>query len=136
MSGAPLHRGACLCGAVRFEVSCALPGPDACHCSQCRKTSGHFWASTDLPRSAVTIEGADNVTWYRSSEKVRRGFCAVCGSTLFWDPIALDWTAVALGALDAPTGAHLALHIFVAEKGDYYTLDDGLPRHERFPPRK
>ena len=133
MSGAPLHRGACLCGAVRFEVSCALPGPDACHCSQCRKTSGHFWASTDLPRSAVTIEGADNVTWYRSSEKVRRGFCATCGSALFWDPIARDVIAIAMGAFDQPTGTQLRVHLHVADKGDYYQLGDGVPQHAHSP---
>ncbi len=125
-----------MCGAVRLEIDAELPEGDACHCTQCRKQTGHYLVSTNVPRSALTVHGAEHVTWFQSSEKVRRGFCAVCGSTLFWDPIALDWTAVALGALDAPTGAHLALHIFVAEKGDYYTLDDGLPRHDRFPPRK
>lgn len=125
-----------MCGAVRLEIDAELPEADACHCTECRKQTGHYLVSANVPRSALTVHGAEHVTWFQSSEKVRRGFCAVCGSTLFWDPIALDWTAVALGALDAPTGAHLALHIFVAEKGDYYTLDDGLPRHERFPPRK
>lgn len=125
-----------MCGAVRLEIDAELREADACHCTECRKQTGHYLVSANVPRDALTVHGAEHVTWFQSSEKVRRGFCAVCGSTLFWDPIALDWTAVALGALDAPTGAHLALHIFVAEKGDYYTLDDGLPRHERFPPRK
>lgn len=67
--------------------------------------------------------------WYQSSEKVRRGFCRVCGSTLFWDPIYHDWTAIAMGAFDGATGTLLALHIFVAEKGDYYEIQDGLPQN-------
>ena len=48
------------------------------------------WSSTatDVPRSTLTIEGADKVTWFRSSEKVQRGFCSICGSTLFWDAAA------------------------------------------------
>ncbi len=62
-----MHKGSCLCGAVSFEVAGELPGPDACHCSQCRKTSGHVWASTDVPRTSLTLRGADNVTWFRSS---------------------------------------------------------------------
>lgn len=126
-----MHRGACLCGAITFEVTGALPPPDACHCSRCRKQSGHFWASTDVPRAAVTIHGADKVTWFRSSEKVRRGFCSTCGSVLFWDPIHRDWMGIAMGAFDAPTHVRLAKHIFVASKGDYYELGDGVPQHER-----
>ena len=121
---------------MTFEVSCALPPMDACHCVQCRKFTGHYSAGTDVPRTAVTIHGEDHVTWYRSSEKVRRGFCSTCGSSLFFDPIYRDWIGIHMGAFDGPTDTRLALHIFVAEKGDYYTLDDGLPRHERFPPRK
>jgi hypothetical protein len=42
---------------VTFEVRGPLPGPDACHCSQCRKWSGHFWASTDVARTALTVHG-------------------------------------------------------------------------------
>jgi hypothetical protein len=125
-----MHKGACLCGAVSFEVAGELRGPDACHCSQCRKHSGHVFASTDVPQSAVTIHGEDKVSWYRSSEKVRRGFCSVCGSSLFWDPIHRDWIAIAMGAFEAPTGTRLAKHIFTADKGDYYDIGDGLPQSE------
>ena len=121
--------GSCLCGAVRISVSGELPGPNACHCTQCRKQSGHYWASTDVPRSRVTVEGAENVTWYAASEKARRGFCRTCGSFLFWDAAGQDTLAVAMGAFDAPTGAHLTGHIFVADKGDYYEIADGLPQN-------
>lgn len=123
-----MHRGSCLCGAVRFTVAGELGAPDACHCSQCRRQSGHYWASTDVPREAVTIEGGDGLTWYQSSEKVRRGFCATCGSALFWDVPGRAKIAIGMGAFDAPTGTHLERHIFVADKGDYYDIADGLPQ--------
>ena len=125
-----MHKGSCLCGAVSFEVSCALPPPDACHCSQCRKQSGHFWASTDVPRTAVTIHGAENLTWFRSSEKVRRGFCSTCGSALFWDPIQKDKIAIGMGAFELPTDTRLHMHIHVASKGDYYDIADGVTQHQ------
>jgi len=114
---------------VTFEVSSDLPPPDACHCRQCRKQSGHYFASTDVAKSALTVHGADRVTWYQSSEKVRRGFCATCGSSLFWDPIHRDFIGVAMGAFDTPTATHLRIHIFVADKGDYYDIADGLPQN-------
>jgi len=126
-----MHKGSCLCGAVMFEVKGELKPPDACHCVQCRKTSGHFFASTDIPRDRVTLHGMDKVTWYRSSEKVRRGFCSVCGSTLFFDPLHRDWIGLAMGAFDGATATHLEMHIFVSEKGDYYEIADGLPRNAR-----
>lgn len=126
-----MPHGSCLCGAVRIHVSQPLAASDACHCTQCRKQSGHYFASTNVPRSALTIEGADNVAWYRSSEKVRRGFCTTCGSVLFWDPLEHDWTSIAMGAFDNPTGTHLEIHIFTADKGDYYEIADGLPQREQ-----
>ncbi|MDP1632245.1 MAG: GFA family protein [Caulobacter sp.] len=126
-----MHSGSCLCGAVKFEVAGDLAAPDACHCSQCRKTSGHVWASTDVAEAALTLHGADNIIWFQSSEKVRRGFCATCGSALFWDPIHHPRIAIAMGAFDAPTGARLGGHIFVADKGDYYDIADGLPQNDQ-----
>ena len=124
-----MHTGSCLCGAVKFEVEGELRPPDGCHCIQCRKTSGHYWASTDVPRKALKVEGEFNVAWYRSSEKVQRGFCSTCGASLFWDPIHKDFIGVAMGAFDAPTNTKLAIHIYVADKGDYYDITDGLPQN-------
>ena len=128
-----MHKGSCLCGSVTFEVEGELHGPDACHCSKCRKHSGHYFVSTDVPRSAVTIRGEDNVTWYQSSEKARRGFCRQCGSSLFWDPLFRDWIGIAMGAFDSPTRTHVAVHVYVAEKGDYYDICDGVEQFDQVP---
>ncbi|OYY63966.1 MAG: aldehyde-activating protein [Sphingomonas sp. 28-62-11] len=124
-------RGSCLCGTVRFTVSEPLHPPDACHCTQCRKQSGHFWASTNVQHDAITIEGEDNVTWFQASPKVRRGFCSTCGSFLFWEPIGKARIAVSMGAMDSATQTHLGIHIFVADKGDYYQIADGLPQKDQ-----
>jgi len=126
-----MHDGSCLCGAVQVTVNSDLPKPNACHCKACRKQTGHYGASVDLPDTAIEIAGKEHVRWYRSSEKVRRGFCSICGSTLFWDPIHHDWTAVAMGVFDGTTDTNLSMHIFVSEKGDYYEIADGLLQNER-----
>ncbi|MBS0384011.1 MAG: GFA family protein [Proteobacteria bacterium] len=130
-----MHKGSCLCGAVRFEVAGDLPAPDACHCTQCRKSSGHYFVSSDVARAAVAIHDGDNISWYRSSEKVRRGFCKTCGSSLFWDPIERDWIGIAMGAFDTPTNTHIHVHVYAGEKGDYYGIADDAPRYETVPPR-
>ncbi len=126
-----MHKGSCLCHAVTFDVEGDLGQPDACHCQQCRKQSGHFFASVDVPRAALTLHGEDKLSWFQSSEKVRRGFCSQCGSTLFWDPVQRDHIAIAMGAFDTPTATTLRMHIFVAEKGDYYEIADGLQQNLR-----
>jgi hypothetical protein len=125
--------GSCNCGAISFTVVGELKAPDACHCTQCRKFSGHYMVSTDVPRDAITINGADNLSWYFTSEKVRRGFCRNCGCSLFFDPPAKDWIGIAMGAFDGATDTHTELHIFVAEKGDYYDISDQLPQYKRVP---
>lgn len=131
-----VHKGSCLCGAVSFEVEGALAAPSACHCTRCRKHTGHYEAGTDAPRSAVTIRGEDSVTWYYSpGEKVRRGFCKTCGSSLFFDIVRVDRLGISMGAFDTPTHAKLELHIFVGNKGDYYEIADGLPQYETIPGR-
>ena len=35
---------------------------------------------------------------------------------------------VAPGCIDGPTGTRVAGHIYVADKGDYYDITDGLPQ--------
>jgi hypothetical protein len=126
-----MHRGSCLCGGVRFRVEGELPPGDACHCTQCRKSSGHYFASTDVPREALSFDADATLRWYPSSGKVRRGFCGECGASLFWNPIGRAKIAIAMGAFDGPTGSALHMHIFVAEKGDYYAISDGLPQNPR-----
>ncbi|WP_166418580.1 GFA family protein [Cochlodiniinecator piscidefendens] len=126
-----MKMGSCLCGAVRFSVAGDLSDPSACHCTNCRKHTGHFEVSTDVARSALTIEGAEALSWYHSSERVRRGFCSTCGSTLFFDPPHLDWIGISMGAFDTPTKTKLKMHIFVANKDDYYDITDGLPQNQQ-----
>jgi hypothetical protein len=119
-----MNTGSCLCGAVRYRVEGPMRPVIACHCGQCRKTSGHHVAATSAPRGSVTIDG--EVRWFRSSPEARRGFCPVCGSNLFWDGPGANLSIMA-GTLDAPTGLRVAGHIFCASKGDYYEIADDLP---------
>lgn len=128
------HTGSCLCGAVKFKTMGKLRGVVYCHCSQCRKQTGHFYAATDVADADIAITGAQNVTWYEASDFARRGFCSTCGSALFWKRNGSDVISVLAGAFDSPSGLTGQSHIFVADKGDYYSIDDGLPRFERSTP--
>jgi hypothetical protein len=90
MSEANQHSGGCLCGGVRYAVNAPLRGVIACHCGQCRRTSGHYAAMTNAPTEHLVLVRSDT--------------------------------------LDTPTGLAMEQHIYVADKSDYYTLDDDLPK--------
>jgi len=121
--------GRCLCGDITFAVDAAPSSVSVCHCGQCRRQSGHLWASAQVPEAAVRIDGP--VHWYAASDTARRGFCPRCGSFLFWKAHDEDMISFALGALDEPTGLKLETHIFVADKGDYYDIAGGLPQKDQ-----
>lgn len=121
--------GGCLCGGVRYRVDGLLSDAGACHCSQCRKTTGHYFVATSCARADLTFEADETLAWYESSPQARRGFCARCGSTLFWQGKERDDIDILAGSLDLPTGLTMTDHIFAADKGDYYEIADGLPQY-------
>ncbi|NKB96953.1 MAG: GFA family protein [Pseudomonadales bacterium] len=128
--------GSCLCGQVQFQVQGTIEhAPEAFHCSQCRKVSGHFLAAVNVRRIDLNLVGGDEtVSWYQSSPEVRRGFCGNCGSSLFWLPTQENYAyiAIAMGAFDKPTGLKLSKHTFVVDKGDYYDLADGVAQSDGY----
>jgi hypothetical protein len=94
----------------------------------CRRTHGHVGAYTAAPKSALRLVEARGLKWYASSAIARRGFCSECGGSIFWEPAAKDYVAIAAGTLDAPTGLKTALQIHVESAGDYYAVDERIPR--------
>ena len=120
--------GGCLCGAVRFEAADARPTVTFCHCSQCRRTSGHHWAATRAPLAKFRLTKDEGLKWFRSSDWAQRGFCGHCGSSLFYRLDEGDGIGIAAGSIDEPTGLAPGKHIFTASKGDYYDIADGLPQ--------
>lgn len=126
--GDSTHTGGCLCGAVRYRASGPLRGVVACHCTQCRRTSGHHAAMTSVREDKLSLSVAEGLAWYRSSETAERGFCNRCGSNLFWRPAGEERIAITAGSLDAPTHLEISEHIFVADKSDYYEISDGKPQ--------
>jgi len=128
--------GSCLCGAVRFTASGPLGNVSYCHCSQCRKTSGHFVAAVDCIPADLQLLEDKGLRWFRSSAIAQRGFCEYCGSSLFWRPEHGRHVSIMAGTLDVPTGLQADEHIFVDDASDYYVIDDGLPQFSGDSPRE
>jgi hypothetical protein len=131
MSDDQIRTGRCNCGAVTFRTRGELREVVACHCSQCRRQTGLYYAATNVADENIEIEGGANITWYHASEAARRGFCATCGSALFWKHSSDPFISVLAGAFDEPSGLKMTKHIFCADKGDFYEIGDGLPQYAK-----
>ncbi len=125
-------KGSCECQGVVFELIGELRDVVFCHCSQCRKTSGHYWAATQVSTGNLNLIKATSLSWYDSSDKARRGFCSVCGSSMFYERKGIDKISVSAGSLEIPTSLDRMRHIYVASKGDYYDISDDLPQFEEY----
>ncbi|MFP4002876.1 MAG: GFA family protein [Alphaproteobacteria bacterium] len=98
-----IHKGGCMCGAVRFEADGPPKWTGLCHCASCRKHSGAPVAAfAGYEANKVQfISGAP--TFYASSPGVRRGFCGRCGATLTFE--GAPWPGeihLHIGAFDRP----------------------------------
>lgn len=125
-------KGSCECQGVVFELIGELRDVVFCHCSQCRKTSGHYWAATQVSKGNLNLIKATSLSWYDSSDEARRGFCSVCGSSMFYERKGIDKISVSAGSLEIPTSLDRMRHIYVTSKGDYYDISDDLPQFEEY----
>lgn len=97
--------GGCLCGAVRYTLAEPPTRYGACHCGMCRKFTGGIEFGLEVPPGGVTWQGEDNIATYASSDWAERGFCKICGSSLFWRMTAegpmQGLTSLSAGSLDS-----------------------------------
>ncbi len=127
-----------MCGGVRYQLIEPFARAGFCHCSRCRKVTGHPSSFNGvLPRSGLQIlAGQDLLAVYAAPGDAKSAvFCRVCGSSLFraeWPDG--PWVGVRLGTLDDDPGVVAEYHIFVDDDAAWDLLpDDGLPRYSGRP---
>ena len=113
-SAASPATGSCLCGAVRYTITGPLRSILVCHCAMCRRAMSGVGAFTACAPGDIRIEGT-KLRWYQSSPIARRGFCAQCGSSLFWEPAHGNHLSVSAGSLDDSSRLAIGEHLFLAE---------------------
>ena len=127
----PSVPGACLCGAVRFEVQLPTLFCAHCHCTMCQRNHGAgfvTWIGVP-PAQLEVVEGGDRVVRHRSSEHGSRSFCGECGSSLFCDnadhPERVD---IVLASLQGPIDRDPQLHVYYSDRADWVQVNDSLPK--------
>ena len=129
--------GACLCGAVRFEVELPTSVCVHCHCSMCRKTHGTAF-STFARLTAGDFHvttGKEHLRAYRSSPPIERTFCDTCGArlTIRFDGMP-DTIWVSIGTLEDDPGVRAGSHMFVGSKAPWDEISDELPQYAEYGP--
>ncbi|RJS91617.1 GFA family protein [Salinisphaera sp. Q1T1-3] len=111
--------GCCACGGVRFIAHGPLEAVGVCHCLTCRRWSGYVWGAVRHARDDIEWLADETLSWWRSPARACRGFCQVCGASLFFDADHDAGLEIRAGAFDGPLGRATARHIFCAEAGAY-----------------
>jgi len=126
-----IHSGGCQCGAIRYRATGAVGNPHVCHCRMCQKASGNYF----LPLGSIKRERFTLVRgepqWFHSSDLVKRGFCAHCGTPLFFDVPEADFINITLGSLDDPTTVKPVEQANLDSKMPWFAELDRLPVEAR-----
>ena len=112
--------GGCQCGAVRFHALALRDNPHVCYCRMCQKATGNLFA-------ALVGVRHEHLTWTRgkpaefnSSDQAARGFCANCGTSLYYRALGGPHVSMSIGAFDEPH--RIALWYQMGNEGKHPSL--------------
>ena len=134
-----MHRGSCLCGAIRYELTAELGDFGYCHCQSCRKASGSAHAANaPIDREHFRLlSGSEVLREFESSPGKLRSFCSRCGSPIYAYLTATPAVIrIRLGSLDTPFTKTPRAHTWVSDKALWEPLDDGVPQFPEWAPKQ
>lgn len=124
------YTGSCNCGGVRYGVTGELSDIIVCHCGQCRKQTGLYYATIQIENENFHLHSDTTLSWYPSSDKAERGFCHRCGSALFWRPLTHSHISILAGTLEGDIPSVFAKHIYCNDKANFYKILDDAPQFD------
>ena len=102
------------------------PGPNG-HGHRGRRLPGHHRAATAAGLGQITYTSNGTLRWYSPEPSVAYGFCATCGSSLFWRTTASpNELSICAGTLHLPTGLTTTGAWWISEHADYHTPEPGI----------
>ena len=95
--------GGCQCGAIRYSAELKPETAHLCHCRMCQKAAGNYFMPLAGASDGTFKLTRGAMSWFRSSDPVRRGFCSACGTPLIFESVGTNFLYVTLGSLDDPS---------------------------------
>ena len=126
-------KGSCLCGSIKFSTEGNHRNIINCHCSYCMKTHGHYGAYTTIDEQNIKFIKKNNLKWFRSSKRAKRGFCGKCGASIFFKVLKTKKICIAAGMFDKPVKLKTIMNIFTKNKLDYYQIPNNGLKFNRYP---
>ena len=123
----PPLTGGCQCGAVRFATGMQPVGAHFCHCRMCQRAAGNVFAAlAPVKREHLKWTAAPPDT-FASSSAATRGFCAKCGTPLYFAYNQSGWVALAIGAFDEPERVPPTIHYGIESRLSWLHANEDLP---------
>jgi Uncharacterized conserved protein len=126
-----MHKGSCLCGAVKYELLSEPKAVSNCHCRMCQKQHGAAFATyASLPKADLRyVSGEDVIVAYNSSGSILRKFCGICGSNIEWSGSEKfpDWVSITLATLDTPFAPKSIKNIYLQSRACWLDAPEPSP---------
>ena len=127
--------GGCLCGEIRYRVTEPPLDTNFCHCRMCQKFTGApVTVGSTYSHNAVQFTKGEP-RYFKSSPFAERGFCATCGSSLTYRPVAppvspawADWILIYTGSLDKPAPNAPTWHLGVESQMPWLDIQHARKR--------
>lgn len=123
--------GKCLCGSVGFRMSFPSKWIAHCHCTMCQRAHGAAFVTwVSVNHAQVVIDDYETqLRWYASSPEAERGFCACCGSSLFFR--SSKWPGelhITRANFAEPLDREPQVHGFYDSHVSWFAVNDPLPK--------
>ena len=121
--------GGCMCGKVRYVAQIENDEAYLCHCRMCQRASGNVsLAMKNVKKAGVRWEGEPD--YYASSPIARRGFCAVCGTSLTFEFPDSENMDLIVGTFDDPSRFRPKHHFGAESLHRAWLNTEGLPEYK------
>ncbi len=134
-----VHKGGCLCGAIRYCVK-GNPRPlraYVCHCTDCQQRTGSAFATiVSFKEEDVELTGDGFTTYEHPSAKSNRSrrshFCNRCGTTVMWTADHHPGVRIIMaGTLDDPNWVKFDRHIWTRSAQRWVVIPQNVDCYEK-----
>jgi hypothetical protein len=123
-------RGHCLCGQITWTLTGPFLWSGHCHCDSCRRACSAPYTSFVGAARRDVVWGGEMAVRRTSDGQVQRGFCASCGSQMYYHSDTWpDETHLYVATMVDPTPFRPQAHFHYAERLPSTQITDDLPKY-------
>jgi hypothetical protein len=134
---APPYEGGCLCGQVRYTLSARPRALNACHCTDCKKTTGSSHIEMLIADAEAFTHTGETDSFIKTADSGRQmdiHRCTICGTRIFHhNTVNKALVFLPAGTLDDPGWAIPTSHIWIERVSPDAVMRDDAAKIEGQP---